>query len=232
MRLGVNISAQSAACDSWWAHLQNELEIRPDIAERLVIEITETASLPSLPAAAEFSERMKELGCRIAMDDFGVGRDAIRNLAALSPDIVKVDALFVRRARSSDKDRQALKAIIALCGALGGVVVAEGIETATDSRMAAVAGAPWQQGYFIEAPSVASEETQEVRLFHEPRPTFGRRRAPVEPPDIQAAPMQTDQNGVFVDDTVFRLGWLRWATPLLLGLWLLILMATGVVPIP
>lgn len=222
VRLGANISAQSAACDGWWSHLIGELEKRRDLAERLVIEITETASLTSLPAATEFAKRMRNLGCRIAMDDFGAGLYAIRNLVALAPDIVKIDALFIRRARVSDKVRRALKPIVGLCSALGGIVVAEGIESASDSQMAAVAGAVWQQGYFIEAPGIATDGQSVTRGFlHEPPPAFGRRREAVRAATELADPPSIGD--VSLPDTapsvLMRAAY--WGAPISFALWLL-----------
>ncbi len=164
LRLGVNISAQSACLDAWWTVLAARLEEEPDLAKRLIVEITETAGISSINAAAAFARHMVTLGCRIALDDFGVGRDAIRNLYALSPNIVKVDAFFVHDARNSLSGQSALKSLIGFSRAVGGMVVVEGIETKADSDAASLAGAVWQQGYFIQPPRLLGQPVQEEEM--------------------------------------------------------------------
>lgn len=161
LRLGVNISAQSVCLDEWWTVLENELEAESDLAERLIIEITETAGFSSIIAATAFARRMGALGCRIALDDFGMGRDAIKNLYALKPNIVKVDAFFVHDARDSASGQSALKSLVGFSRAIGGAVVVEGIETKADSDAASLAGAIWQQGHFIQPPKLADHPVQE-----------------------------------------------------------------------
>lgn len=164
LRLGVNISAQSACLDAWWTVLAAKLAEEPDIAKRLIVEITETAGISSVNAATAFARHMVTLGCRIALDDFGVGRDAIRNLYALSPSIVKVDAFFVHDARNSLSGQSALKSLIGFSRAVGGMVVVEGIETKADSDAASLAGAVWQQGYFIQPPRLLDQPVQEGEM--------------------------------------------------------------------
>lgn len=152
--LGVNISAHSAVLDSWWAEAERRLAGNPRIARRLIIEITETAALASISEVVGFVDRMRALGCRIALDDFGTGHASIRHLLALKPDIVKVDAFFLRHAAAVDPDRVALRHLIGLAGTIAPVVIVEGVESATDSTRAAEAGAVWQQGWFWGCPAV------------------------------------------------------------------------------
>lgn len=227
LRLGVNISAQSACIDGWWAGLECRLKAERQLARRLTIEITETSAIPSVPAATAFTDRMKVLGCKIALDDFGAGRDAIRNLYALRPDIVKVDAFFLRQARHSEKGQAALKSLVGFARAIGGAVVVEGVETQADSDAALAAGAAWQQGYFIDRPKLeAPEESCEAPT--ESPPVFGRRVGPPPPPYVEsgipaalsgaadALPMRSHPE--------FR--WLRWAIPVAAIAWAL--MSSGV----
>ncbi len=160
--LGVNISAQSAVLDNRWSILINRLEERPDLARRLVIEITETTPFPAIFLATEFVDRMRNLGCRIAIDDFGVGYTSIRQLLALRPDIIKIDQFFLARAVASERDQKAFEHIVGLANVLAPVVVAEGVETLIHSRLAQAAGIVWQQGYFLGTPT-------SIRSWHAPR---------------------------------------------------------------
>lgn len=152
-RLGVNISAQSARLDGWWFSTLERLRANPDLARRLVVEITETAALTG--EAHRFVSALRRLGCRIALDDFGVGHASVRNAMALMPDIIKVDAFFLRRAGSSDQSEALLEHLVGIAAHCAPVVIVEGVETAAQSRMAerlqaryqSPANACWQQGY-------------------------------------------------------------------------------------
>lgn len=153
--LGVNISAHSAVLDSWWAEAEGRLAGNRLLARRLVIEITETAALPSISQAVSFVDRMHALGCRIALDNFGVGHASIRQLIALKPDIVKVDGLFMRRAAAAERERIVLGQAVALASSVAPIVIVGGVERAADSECAAAVGGAWQQGDFCGRPGVA-----------------------------------------------------------------------------
>lgn len=153
--LGVNISACSARLDSWWFAALRTLGADGDLAERLVIEITETERLPADAEATRFVDCLRKSGARIAVDDFGVGHASIRRILTLSPDIVKIDALFVRLAAESSRALATFNHLVGLGRALGRTVVVEGIETQDHRRLALAAGGVWQQGYLLGRPARA-----------------------------------------------------------------------------
>lgn len=155
MALGVNVSALSLADDYWWADILAVLKQSPRIARRLFIEVTETAQLASVADAANLLARFRALGCRIALDDFGVGHAAVRSILTLAPDVVKVDKFFVRNARTSPHGQRTLAHMIGLAESLGAIVIVEGIETESDSQLALNAGAQWLQGYHYGRPMVS-----------------------------------------------------------------------------
>lgn len=153
--LGVNISAASLVDDHWWTEILSGLEASPLLARRLTIEITETAMPGAMHEAVAFLSRLKHLGCRIALDDFGMGHASIQSLLSFSPDRVKIDRYFVSRARASEAGKRALAHLIGLAEALGATVIVEGVETPADAQMVSAAGAHWQQGYHHGRPTVA-----------------------------------------------------------------------------
>lgn len=153
VQLAVNISAESATLDSWWDGARARLKANPAVARRLVVEITETAAFPSISCAARFTSALRELGCRIAIDDFGMGFSSLRSVLALSPDYLKVDAFFLRRADQSARNRSMLAHLIGLAGTLAAGVIVEGVETEAQSLLVAALGANWQQGHYIHFPS-------------------------------------------------------------------------------
>ena len=151
--LGVNISALSLSWDFLWDEIEWQLAGCPEIATRLVFEITETAAIPDIAEAIRVVERLHRLGCRVAVEDFGAGFASVRQLLALSPDIAKIDGLFVRRAGRSEKDRSLFAHLIGVAQAICGTVVVEGVETAEQSALACSCGAEWQQGHFLGDPA-------------------------------------------------------------------------------
>lgn len=187
-RIGANISAQGLVEDGWWAVILSALEAEPELAHRLVLEITETACSNSPVAAADFVSRLQGLGCSVAIDDFGAGFASIRSILALRPDIVKIDKLFIRLAGDDAARRDFLGHLIGLAGALGANVVVEGIESETQSAIARGLGASWLQGYHLGTPSLAlpvSVATCAALHFEDEIPTPSQRTAVAPDLDLQ-----------------------------------------------
>ena len=92
----VNVSPASTIDPDWWSGLGALLRANTGVAERLIIEITETAAIQDIDDTRGFVSRVKDLGCRIAIDDFGAGYTSFRNLRKLGVDIVKIDGAFVQ----------------------------------------------------------------------------------------------------------------------------------------
>ncbi|WP_295987885.1 EAL domain-containing protein [uncultured Variovorax sp.] len=148
-QIGVSISAQSIQIDHWWASLLAVLEREPALASRLVIEIADSASLPDLEAAHDFCVQLQMRGCRIAIRDFGGGSDNVAAVQACKPDIVKLDAAMLRRARDSQFGRECLRGMLATSAHFAPHVVVEGVERDDDVHIAAHAGAQWLQGWGV-----------------------------------------------------------------------------------
>lgn len=151
VRLGFNISGLSAVIDGWWTSIVATLAVEPELARRLTIEITETAPLSNMACARHFIATMRALGCHIALDDVGAGFSSIEMLADLSPDIVKLDGAYIRRARGDARARGFLANLIGLAASSALSVVVEGIETEEDHQAALLSGATWVQGYRFSA---------------------------------------------------------------------------------
>jgi len=157
--IGVNLSGASASCDGWWLSLLDRLERAPALARRLVVEITETAQMAE--GGVRFAARLRERGCRIAIDDFGVGHASIRNAMMIEADIVKIDASFIRNADASDRNYEVLRHLTGIAASIAADVIVEGIETGAESELArriqadltSRPGACWQQGYWLGRPS-------------------------------------------------------------------------------
>ncbi|SEH94174.1 EAL domain-containing protein [Pseudomonas asplenii] len=151
IRLGCNISAQSAVLDEKWNRIISQLEAEPGLAERLVIEITESASSNNT-AAADFVIRMRRLGCLLAVDDFGSGFSTLEFIRAASPDIIKIDKGYLQRARTCEVADQAFGHLVGLCKTLAPHVIAEGVEFESDTERLMNCAAAWMQGFLVGKP--------------------------------------------------------------------------------
>ena len=113
----------------------------------LGIEITETAVLPDVAAAAREIASARALGVKVALDDFGTGHSSLTLLRSLTIDRVKIDRTFVTELTRDERDAAIVRRVIALAGDLGLDVVAEGVETPEQARLLAELGCPRAQGH-------------------------------------------------------------------------------------
>ncbi|WP_321865157.1 EAL domain-containing protein [Burkholderia cenocepacia] len=151
LRLGVNISAQSANDIQWWESILLRLESRPDVASRLVVEITETTQLSSV-SGHMFIERLRRIGCAIAVDDFGDGFSVENSARIASPDIIKIAGRMVPTDPGDRLTHDRFKKLVASALNHARQVVVEGIEGVDGLRTAALSGAQWVQGYHTGRP--------------------------------------------------------------------------------
>jgi EAL domain-containing protein (putative c-di-GMP-specific phosphodiesterase class I) len=161
--MAVNISAQSATLDHWWASLLCMLAADATLARRLIVEISGRLALPDLASAREFCVQLRRCGCRVAVDDFGVGALRLEGLEACRPDIVKLDASFVRGARDGEAGRDSLLDMLQMCRRVTPHVVVDGIDGEGDLQSALKAGARWMQGYYLGSPDVPARSGPDSR---------------------------------------------------------------------
>ena len=149
LHASVNVSPASAVSPDWWTSLAAMLRAHPGVGERLIVEITETAAIQDLDDARGFVTRVKDLGCRIAIDDFGAGHTSFRNLRRLGVDMVKVDGAFVQNIIMSDDDRAFVHTMIDLARRLGLKTVAEWVQDEEAAALLADWGCDYLQGALI-----------------------------------------------------------------------------------
>jgi diguanylate cyclase (GGDEF)-like protein len=128
IRLSLNISPDTTADPDWWQSLDGLLRAHSGVAERLIVEITETAAIQDLDEVRCFVSRLKDRGSRIAIDDFGAGYTSFRNLRRLGVDIVKIDGAFVQNIVNCADDRAFVHTLIDLARRLGLETVAEWVQ--------------------------------------------------------------------------------------------------------
>jgi EAL domain-containing protein (putative c-di-GMP-specific phosphodiesterase class I) len=123
------------------------------IAPRVVLEITERASVSNIDDLRGKVSTLRSLGYRIAVDDLGAGYAGLTSFALLEPDFVKIDMTLIRDVDTLVVKQRLIRSLTALCSDMGIMVVAEGVETAPERDMLVSLGADLVQGYFIAKPA-------------------------------------------------------------------------------
>ena len=149
LQASVNVSPDSITDPDWWSALGAQLRARPGVAQRMMLEITETAAIQNLDEISGFVTRAKDLGCRIAIDDFGAGYTSFRNLRKLGVDIVKIDGAFVQNITHSADDRAFVQTLIDLARRLEIKTVAEWVQDEEAAAILREWGCDYLQGDLV-----------------------------------------------------------------------------------
>jgi hypothetical protein len=124
------------------------------IGRRVVLEVTERASLDSTEHLTRRLARLRELGFRVAVDDIGAGYSGLQSFTDLQPEFVKIDMALVRNVHQSALKQRTIAALCSLCHEIGCAVVGEGVETQDERATLVNLGCDLIQGYLIARPSV------------------------------------------------------------------------------
>ena len=151
-QMSINLSAQmvdKADLVTNFAEIVRRREIDPAL---LTVEVTETSSVRNRPAACHNLTKLREMGFRLSIDDFGTGEASLAYLSDLPSDELKLDRRFVSRLLESERDRAIITSTIGLAHALRQSVVAEGIEDAATFAVLRDLGCDHAQGYYLGRP--------------------------------------------------------------------------------
>jgi EAL domain-containing protein (putative c-di-GMP-specific phosphodiesterase class I) len=124
-------------------------------ADRLVLEITETALLDS--AADRALASLRALGVRLALDDFGTGYSSLEQLQRFPVDIIKIDKAFVDWVANGPRESALTRAIVQIGHTMGLDTIAESIEAAEQADTLQQLGCRYGQGYWFSKPLQADE---------------------------------------------------------------------------
>ncbi len=160
VRVAVNISPRQMAHDDLMETIEAALLESDQSGERLELEITENALLDYYAAAQKALKELKELGVRIAMDDFGTGFTSLSHLRDFPFDRIKIDRSFIREMTVSDQGAAVVRAVLGLAASLGIETAAEGVETRAQFEALAAYGCDEAQGFLFSAPRSANEITE------------------------------------------------------------------------
>ena len=139
------------------ADLEDEDLYRPTsplsrTAGRVVLEITERASLDGLKDTKKRVTSLRQLGYRIAVDDLGAGYAGLSSFALLEPEVAKLDMSIVRDVDTDVKKQSIVRSMAKLCGELGVLAITEGVETPAERSTLSELGCDLLQGYLFARP--------------------------------------------------------------------------------
>jgi EAL domain-containing protein (putative c-di-GMP-specific phosphodiesterase class I) len=158
IKLALNVSAATATDPQWLHGLEAFVGKGSGLAERLTIEITETAAISDLEESAKFVASLKALGCRVALDDFGAGYTSFRSLRLLGVDMVKIDGSFIQNLCTQAEDELFVRTLIELAKSFGITTVGEWVGDEKTAKMLENAGVAYMQGYFFGMPELTKPE--------------------------------------------------------------------------
>jgi EAL domain-containing protein (putative c-di-GMP-specific phosphodiesterase class I) len=147
LRLFLNLHVSDIGCEDL---LESELA---EMAGRVVLEITERASLESVERLDHHISALRARGYQIAVDDLGAGYAGLSSFAMLDPDLVKLDMSLVRGVNESPTKRRLVQSLQAACSDLGVPMVAEGVETIEERDALVAGGCDLFQGFLFGRPA-------------------------------------------------------------------------------
>ncbi len=163
LKVAINVSPRQVQQGDIAAALERALSITGLDPELVTVEITESLLLASGEEVLRKINRIRDIGARIAVDDFGTGYASLSYLKHFPVDILKVDRSFVAGALDGGDDARLIEAIIALGHSMGMQIVGEGVETEQQMEFLAKRGCDLVQGYRFSPPLIADRFRQFVR---------------------------------------------------------------------
>jgi EAL domain-containing protein (putative c-di-GMP-specific phosphodiesterase class I)/GGDEF domain-containing protein len=146
-----------------WMKKAKALFKNPEVASRAIIEITETALQKDMSQASYFISSLQDMGCQVAIDDFGAGHTSFRQLKALPVDIIKIDGSFIRDIVDNSDNRLFVKTLLDITKGFGLQAIAEFVENGEIAKMLMELKVDYMQGnYFCPAVNYRSWAQESV----------------------------------------------------------------------
>jgi diguanylate cyclase (GGDEF)-like protein/PAS domain S-box-containing protein len=161
--LSVNVSGRTMGDADFAGWLERLLTDTPVPAQRLIVEITETAAIVNLDRARALADTLRRLGCLLALDDFGAGFASFTYLKHLHFDVLKIDGEYVRGLRDNPTDRLVVEAVVAIARGLGTPSLAEFVADSDTLDAVRALGVDYAQGFHLGRPVPIDEA---LRLAH------------------------------------------------------------------
>ncbi len=148
----INLSGASLEDDGLFEQIEQLITTHAIDPGRLMFEITETVAVRNFAASSALIARLRTLGCRVALDDFGAGMSSFGYLKNLELDVVKIDGSFVRDMASDSMSQSIVKAVTEIGHQQGLEVVAEWVSSSEMLEMLAAMNVDYAQGFALHLP--------------------------------------------------------------------------------
>jgi diguanylate cyclase (GGDEF)-like protein len=155
--VSVNLSPRQCLHSDTVGVIRDALELTGADPAKLCLEFTESAVVGNQARATRVLRGIRELGCRLAIDDFGTAQSSLRLLEQLPVDTLKIDRSFISGMAESDEEAAIVAAVIGLAHAFGLDAVAEGVETLAQVDRLRALGCDSAQGHYFASAQPAGE---------------------------------------------------------------------------
>lgn len=147
-KFSIDISGQSIVDEDFFEKLKEQLAKQKNIAERLSLEITESANIENLSKASTFIKELQKDGYKIGLDDFHPSAAAQQYLDAIKADFIKIDGRYIRRITASAREAALVRNLVKMCQDNDTEIIAEGVEEKAQADLLAEMGVKYAQGNF------------------------------------------------------------------------------------
>ena len=148
----MNLSAKSVTDPELPDFVASELRDAGIDGRGLCVEVTETAAIVNLDRARSFAQRLGELGCEFALDDFGAGFASFYYLKHMIFDFVKIDGEFIRNLAESHVNQLVVKSVVDIAAGLGKRTIAECVSDSETIELLKRYGVDYAQGFYVAKP--------------------------------------------------------------------------------
>lgn len=170
MSIAINLSANSLSDESTLPFLLDVIGTSPIRSGAIRFEVTETTVMNHMSVAADSLSRLRDIGCKVALDDFGAGVSSYTYLKSFSADYIKIDGAFIRNVDRSSVDWTIAESINQVAHKLGAETIAEFVETNEILNECRRIGIDHAQGYGIAKPIALEVILQEQEAIHGIKP--------------------------------------------------------------
>ncbi|PMR74440.1 bifunctional diguanylate cyclase/phosphodiesterase [Billgrantia endophytica] len=160
--LAVNLSGQSLHDDGLKQFLIDELAASGADPNYLILEITETAAVTDFSTARGVLQAIRDLGCRTALDDFGIGFSSFHYLGELPVDYIKIDGAFIRSLLTNPDSRVIVRAIADIAAGFGKQAIAEFVDQEDLIPLLETYGITYGQGFHLGLPELLTDVIPET----------------------------------------------------------------------
>ncbi len=152
LTFSINLSGKDLMDDDLLLFIQSAISETGVDPDRIVFEITETATVCDIDRAIKFIQALKSIGCHFSLDDFGVGFTSFTYLRELDVDYIKIDGSFIRNLKKNKNDQLFVKAIADVARGMKIKSIAEFVENEETFKILKKLGVDYAQGYYIGKP--------------------------------------------------------------------------------